>query len=415
MLNKNLLLKQLLKSGKIPQSKIASAISGQQNLFKRGMSSIGGNNSTLQDAKTFDYGVQAKEQLLQFSKEPIMQNFGDLPFGEIPEPLKYVRPFETTTLSNGIRVCTEPSSSPLAAVGVFIGAGSRNETLETSGAAHFLEHLHFKGTKKRTRTRLEKEVENMGAQLNAYTSREHTLYHMLAFKNDIGRSVEILGDMLCNSTYDIHHLENEKDTIWQELLATNNDFMETLMENVYYNIYREHMMGQPILGDIDNIYQINRDMVVDFHQSNYFGDNIVIVGTGNISHQQLVDLSEKYFHTMPKSAPRPIRNLDRPIFTPALLFIRDDEMVNSNVGVFYDAPSWKHQDFYSFLLMQRIFGNYNIERNASHLNDVKKQYNSMHAMIGDLPDVTRHECIYSPYSDCGIFGHYFFGNEVFTR
>ena len=97
------------------------------------------------------------------------------------------------------------------------------------------------------------------------------------------------------------------------------------------------------------------------------------------------------------------------------MFIRDDEMVNSNVGVFYDAPDWKHPDFYSFHLLQRIFGSYSIERNAEHLNDVKKQYNSMHALLGDLVDVTRHECIYSPYSDTGIFGHYFFGNEVFTR
>ena len=81
-----------------------------------------------------------------------MKNFGDLPQGEIPEPLKYERPMQTTTISNGIRVCTERNiMSPLQAVGVFIGAGSRQETLETSGAAHFLEHLHFKGSKKRTR------------------------------------------------------------------------------------------------------------------------------------------------------------------------------------------------------------------------------------------------------------------------
>ena len=92
-----------------------------------------------------------------------MSNFGELPLGEIPEPLKYERKFEQTTLANGIRVCTESWNSPVSAVGVFIGAGSRNETLETSGAAHFLEHLHFKGTKKRTRVQLEKEVENMGA------------------------------------------------------------------------------------------------------------------------------------------------------------------------------------------------------------------------------------------------------------
>ena len=77
---------------------------------------------------------------------------------------------------------------------------------------------------------------------------------MLSFKNNLPKTVEILGDMLTNSLYDNYHLESEKETIWQELLATNQDFMETLMENVYYNIYREHMMGQPILGDIDNIY-----------------------------------------------------------------------------------------------------------------------------------------------------------------
>lgn len=191
---------------------------------------------------------------MQFSKAPIMKNFGDLPRGEIPEPLKYERPMETTTLSNGIRVCTERMrQSSVAAVGVFIGAGSRNETLETSGSAHFLEHLHFKGTTNRTRRQLEMEVENSGSQLNAYTSREHTLYHMLTFPDGFSKSVEILGDMICNSTLDNQHLEMEKDTIWQELEATNQDSKETLMENVYYNIYREHMMGQPILGDIDNI------------------------------------------------------------------------------------------------------------------------------------------------------------------
>jgi len=108
--------------------------------------------------------VQQTQQKLQFSKAPTLLNFGDLPAGEIPEPLKYERAMETTTISNGIRVCTQRmSNSPVAAVGVFIGAGSRNETLETSGAAHFLEHLHFKGTKNRSRHQLEIGVENAGS------------------------------------------------------------------------------------------------------------------------------------------------------------------------------------------------------------------------------------------------------------
>ena len=155
---------------------------------------------------------------------------------------------------NGIRVCTETMrGSAVAAVGVFIGSGTRHETLESSGSAHFLEHLHFKGTTNRTRRQLEMEVENTGTQLNAYTSREHTMYHTLSFPDGVASSVEVMGDMLCNSTYDSYHVELEKDTIWQELEAVNQDPKETLMENVYFNIFREHMMGQPILGDIDNI------------------------------------------------------------------------------------------------------------------------------------------------------------------
>lgn len=190
-----------------------------------------------------------------------------------------------TTTQNGIRVVTEPmSQSSLAAVGVFIGAGTRHETLESSGAAHFLEHLHFKGTRNRTRRQLEMSIEKAGTQLNAYTSREHTLYHTLSFPDGVSQSVEILGDMLCNSVYDHYHLEMEKGTIWQELESVNEDPKETLMENVYFNCFRDHMMGQPILGDIDNIRQINREMVTDFHARNYFGENIVIVGSGAIAH-----------------------------------------------------------------------------------------------------------------------------------
>jgi predicted Zn-dependent peptidase len=86
---------------------------------------------------------------LQFSKAPILDNFGELQPGEIPEPLKYVRPFQMTVLNNGVRVCTETWDAPTAAVGVFVDAGSRYENLSTTGTSHFLEHLLFKGTKNR--------------------------------------------------------------------------------------------------------------------------------------------------------------------------------------------------------------------------------------------------------------------------
>lgn len=96
-----------------------------------------------------DFKVTTKQHHLQFSRAPIADNYGELPIGEIPEPLKYVRPFEMTTLDNGIRVCTERVDSGIISVGAFIDAGSRYETPETSGTAHFLEHIIFKGTKNR--------------------------------------------------------------------------------------------------------------------------------------------------------------------------------------------------------------------------------------------------------------------------
>ena len=155
-------------------------------------------------------------------------------------------------------------------------------------------------------------------------------------------------------------MEFEKDTIWQELEATNEDPKETLMENVYFNVFKDHMMGQPILGDIDNIREITRDMVTDFHQRNYFGENMVVVGAGNIDHQMLVDLVEQHLSGLPRTSRLQMHNMEKAIFNPGLLMIRDDEKVNSSVGVFYDAPSWKDEDFYSFLLLQRMMGSYEI-------------------------------------------------------
>ena len=88
-----------------------------------------------------------------------------------------------------------------------------------------------------------------------------------------------------------------------------------------------------------------------------------------------------------------------------MLFIRDDEMINSNIGVFYDAPSVKDEDYYAFLLLKHMFGSYRIDEHAGPLNDVPKQYNSMHSMLGDLPDVTLADSHSFAYSDCGIFGN----------
>lgn len=309
-----------------------------------------------------------KELHLQFSKAPILSNFGELPFGEIPEPLKFVRPFRTyllvplifliyynnvemTTLSNGIRVCTERSSHQTASVGVFVGAGSRHEDLETSGTAYLLEKMLLRGTPSRSAAEIDLALAQMGARFESKTDREVSHLQVQVFGADVGKAVKLLGDVVSNSTLNANELEGVKQQVADEHEDNHNRYFETTIENAHFNIYREHMMGQPIKGDRDVTQTLTADHVREFHTTHYFGDNIVVVGAGNINHDEFVNQVSGAFQALPKSTAGKIKNKERPIYIPALLFVRDDEMVNANVGVFYDAPSIKDPDYYSFLLL----------------------------------------------------------------
>jgi len=176
------------------------------------------------------------------------------------------------------------------------------------------------------------------------------------------------------------------------------------------------MMGQPVHGDPDNLQNINADMLNAYKAANYTGENIVIVGTGSVDHDNFVKQVKEAFGSLNKSAKSQQRNnSEKCIYVPALLMMRDDEMYNANVGVFYDAPSVRHQDHYEFELLKHMIGDYNIQKNCEHLNDVSKQYNAMHTILGELVDVTLQSSHYFAYSDCGLWGSHMFGNEVFVR
>jgi len=258
----------------------------------------------------------------------------------------------------------------------------------------------------------------MGASLNAYTSREHTLFHMSCMNNDVRKCVDILGDILQNPQLGHSYVEAEKDTIKTELEESGKDPQDTIMEAAHFNSYRDHVMGQPILGDVDNIYSVTQDMVKEYHATHYVGKNMVIVGVGNLNHKEFVDQVANSFGNMSKE-PAPgleKKNLNKPIYTPSIMFMRDDELYNAAVGVFYDAPHWSHEDYYAFMLLERIIGSYQMNLNGqSHLNDVSKQYSMLEGWCGNFLDITKAQAIYSPYKDCGLFGTFVYGNEVYAK
>lgn len=193
-----------------------------------------------------------------------------------------------TTLSNGLRVATEDYGLPTCTViylyffclknsndingvvvfffvikvGIWIDAGSRFESEKTNGTAHFLEHMAFKGTSRRTQTDLELEVENMGAHLNAYTSREQTVYYAKAFSKDLPKAVDILSDILQNSTLGEAEIERERGVILREMQEVETNLQEVVFDHLHSTAYQGTPLGRTILGPSENIKYVI--MVIKF-------------------------------------------------------------------------------------------------------------------------------------------------------
>jgi processing peptidase subunit beta len=211
---------------------------------------------------------------------------------------------DVTTLDSGLRVASETvQGSETATVGVWIDAGSRYETAANNGVAHFLEHLSFKGTQKRTQQQLEVEIENMGGHLNAYTSREQTVYFAKVFKDDVGKAVEILSDILLHSNLDEAAIERERDVILREMSEVNKQQEELVLDHLHATAFQGTGLGRTILGPEENILSLERKDLVDYIQQHYTAPRMVIAGAGAVDHEQLCGFAAQHFGDVPKAAP----------------------------------------------------------------------------------------------------------------
>uniref|UniRef100_A0A672T9N2 Mitochondrial-processing peptidase subunit beta n=1 Tax=Sinocyclocheilus grahami TaxID=75366 RepID=A0A672T9N2_SINGR len=206
---------------------------------------------------------------------------------------------KVTTLDNGLRVASEDSGLTTCTVGLWIDAGSRYENEHNNGTAHFLEHMAFKGTRKRSQLDLELEIENMGAHLNAYTSREQTVYYAKAFSKDLPRAVEILADIIQNSTLGEAEIERERGVILREMQEVETNLQEVVFDYLHATAYQETPLGRTILGPTENIKTINRGDLVEYITTHYKGPRIVLAAAGGVSHNELIDLAKYHFGKLP--------------------------------------------------------------------------------------------------------------------
>ncbi|MBM5782894.1 MAG: insulinase family protein, partial [Pelagibacterales bacterium] len=206
------------------------------------------------------------------------------------------------TLKNGLRIAAdEMKDVETVSIGVFVNTGSRNESPEINGISHFLEHMAFKGTKKRTARQIAEEFEEIGGRINAYTSKEKTVYYVKVLKQHAEFAVEFLSDILQNSTFDKVELEKERGVILQEIAMTNDTPDDIIFDYFQETAYPNQALGRSILGPVKNIKKFNSQHFKDYIGQQYNYSNMALVAAGAIKEKDLVKYGEKYFNSLGKS------------------------------------------------------------------------------------------------------------------
>jgi len=312
---------------------------------------------------------------------------------------------EISTLSNGLTIATEANShAQTATVGVWIDAGSRAETDATNGTAHFLEHMAFKGTNRRTQQALELEVENLGAHLNAYTSREQTVYYAKCFRKDVGTSVDIISDILQNSKLESSAIERERDVILREQQEVDKQLEEVVFDHLHSVAFQGQPLGRTILGPKENILSIKRDDLASYIRKNYTAERMVLVGAGGVDHEELVKLAERHFASLPVSS-SPIRlgrqSHPKPAFIGSEVRIRDDTMPTAHIAIAVEGVPWSSPDYFPMLTLQSIFGNWDRSLGASPLLSSRLSH-----IISSNNLANSFMSFSTSYSDTGLWGIY---------
>ncbi|KAG5721482.1 hypothetical protein E4T56_gene13237 [Termitomyces sp. T112] len=312
---------------------------------------------------------------------------------------------QVSTLSNGLTVATETQPhAQTATVGVWIDAGSRAETDKTNGTAHFLEHMAFKGTNRRSQHSLELEVENIGAHLNAYTSREQTVYYAKSFRKDVPVAVDIISDILQNSRLDNAAIERERDVILREQEEVDKQLEEVVFDHLHAVAFQGQPLGRTILGPTANIMSIKRDDLASYIKTNYTADRMVLVGTGGVEHEELVKLAERHFATLPVSPkPIPLGRLSHPKtnFVGSEVRIRNDEIPTANIAIAVEGVGWSSPDYFPMMVMQSLFGNWDRALGASPLLSSRLSH-----IISSNNLANSFMSFSTSYSDTGLWGIY---------
>ncbi|EFA82909.1 mitochondrial processing peptidase beta subunit [Heterostelium album PN500] len=306
-----------------------------------------------------------------------------------------------TTLPNGIRVATEQSFGETASIGVWVDSGSVYENEKNNGVAHFLEHMIFKGTEKRPSPHyIETEIENMGGNLNAFTSREHSAYYMKVLKENIPNAVDILSDILQNSKFEQSNIDKERHVILSEMQYVQSKEEEVIFDQLHAAAFQGSALGRTILGPVENINKISRNDIKDFISQNYTGQRLVIAAAGAVNHDKLVSAVKEKFGSIAAGEPS-LRSAITSDFVGSELRVRDDSLPLVHFAVAVRGLQWNHPDYFVMELIQTMIGNWN-----RNLAGGKNLISNLAEVVATEGLAESYSTFFTCYQDTGLFGNY---------
>ena len=260
---------------------------------------------------------------------------------------------ERTTLASGLTIVTESRPQlETAALGVFAGTGARSEASDEHGLAHMLEHMAFKGTKRRDARRIAEEIENVGGDLNAATSAEQTAYYARVLKADVGLGLDILADILTESVFDEEELTREKNVITQEISAVEDAPDDLVFDHFIETAFPDQPLGRPILGTAQTVASFDRTAIQTYLNRHYRAARMVVAAVGAVEHDQIVEQASRLFAGIEAApGPEPLPGLYR---GGEKIVVADQEQAHVVLG--FEGLSYRHPDSYALSLFSNLLG-----------------------------------------------------------
>jgi predicted Zn-dependent peptidase len=257
-------------------------------------------------------------------------------------------------LPNGIRIISQriPHACSVT-IGIWVVGGSRQENARFSGVSHFIEHLLFKGTDRRSSLEIACEIDSMGGFMNAFTGREFVCYYVKILADFFPKALDLLTDIFLHSRFPEQEIENERKVILQEIRMLEDNPDDQLQDLFHRNIWKDHPLGMPIIGNAESIQGMSRQFLADYKQETYLAGDIIISAAGLLEHNHLVELLASYFSALPEGSCR--------TQVPLPLYTKKQSKVERDLEQFLFALGTKgvpqnHPGRYDALILNTILG-----------------------------------------------------------